>query len=301
MAARRFIGKVVESLIFLNRATESEACLHARIGWVFHCAERVHGLELAVAKKAEHRTARIIRSRAGDDVDHAAGGAAVLRGISVGNNLKFLHRFLRNRGAHTVGGIIDGVETIHVDQVGAGTLSSEVQAGRGRCADGRRIVAHNLRIRFREINVVAAIDGKIVDAALVNGFRGGGGRRFNQRCFRAHGNRRLSCFEGKGDGKIGDLAYGDGDGFRFGFREAGSLDGHGIHARRQREQTVHAIRVCAGGTLESFGVIASGYGGIGNQRAGGILHCDVQLAICCILRRGDSRGHQDQTCQAQIF
>ena len=301
MPPRGFVSEVVKSLIFLHRAAEREACLHARIGWVFHCAERVHGLELAVAKKAEHRTVRSIRSRAGDDVDHAAGGAAVLRGISVGDNLKFLHRFLRHRGADAVGGIIDGVETIHVDQVGAGALAAEVQSRGGRGADGGRVVTHDLRIRLREIDVVAAVDRQIVDAALVNCFGRRCARSFNQRGFGGHGNRRLSRLEGERDGEIGDLTDGDGDAFRFGFGEVGSLDGHGIHARRQREQAVHAIRICAGGTLEGFSPVARGDCGVGDDRTGGIFHRHMQLAVCGVLRRRNSRGHQQQTCQTEIF
>jgi hypothetical protein len=127
----------------------------------------------------------VVRSGAGDDVDHAAGGASVFGGVAVGDDLEFLHRFLRDGGAHAVGGIVGGVGAIDVDQVGTGALAAHVEAGSGRGAGVGSVVADDLRIGEREVDVIAAVDGQIVDAALADGVGGGTARSFHQLGLRA--------------------------------------------------------------------------------------------------------------------
>src|SRR3954454_3593690 len=173
MTAGYFIGEIVVSLVFLDRTAERRARLYAGVSRIGDVAERIGGLEVAVADVPIHIAVKCVRSGAGDDVDDAARGASVLGGIAVGQDLEFLHCFLRHGGANTVDGVVDGIGTIDVHQVGAGTLSAHVQAGGGGGPDVGSVVAHNLRVGEREVDVVAAVDGEIVDAALIDGVGGG--------------------------------------------------------------------------------------------------------------------------------
>src|SRR5208282_3981801 len=109
MAAGDFIGKEIVGLIFLNRAAESGARRDAGVGGVGRGTERVDGLEIAIAQISVGVAVELVRSGAGDDVDHAAGGAAVFGGVAVSDDLEFLHVFLRDSGAHPVGGIVGGM------------------------------------------------------------------------------------------------------------------------------------------------------------------------------------------------
>ena len=70
--SRNLIRKVVISFVLLDRTTECRAGLYARVGGIRDRAEGVHGLKVPVAQKAEHVAVKIIRSRASDDVYHAA-------------------------------------------------------------------------------------------------------------------------------------------------------------------------------------------------------------------------------------
>ena len=106
-------------------------------------------------------------------------GAAVFGGVVVGDDLEFLHGFLGDGGAHAVGGIVGGIGAVNIDQIGAGALAAHVEAGSRRGAELRGAVALHLRIGQRELNVVAAIDGQIVDAALADGVGGGAARSFH--------------------------------------------------------------------------------------------------------------------------
>ena len=115
MAPGDFIGKVIVRLVFLNRSAESCASLHPSVGRIRRGAEGVDGLEIAIAEVSVDIAVKIVRSGAGDDVDHATGGATVFGGVVVGDDLEFLHGLLRDGGAHAVGGIVGGVGAIDVD------------------------------------------------------------------------------------------------------------------------------------------------------------------------------------------
>src|SRR5260370_30966828 len=101
-----FVSEVKVSLVLLDRSTESGSALHTRVRWIRDRAERIHRLEVAIAQEAEDVPVKIIRPRARDAVHHAAGGAAIFRGVTVGDDLKLLHRFLGNGRAHAIDGII---------------------------------------------------------------------------------------------------------------------------------------------------------------------------------------------------
>ena len=147
--------------------------MHASIGGIRNGAEGIYRLEIAVTHVAIGGAVEIVGTGAGDDVDHAPGGATIFRGVSIGDDLKFLDCLLRNRGPDAVHGVVDGVGAIYVDQIGAGALSAHVEAGGWGGADRRRVVAGEARISEREIDVVAAIDREIFNALLGDGVGGG--------------------------------------------------------------------------------------------------------------------------------
>src|SRR5581483_1352988 len=123
--------------------------------------EWAHRLEITVPQVAEQRSVHVIRSGTRDDVHHAAGRSAVLRRITVGDDLKLLHTFLRNRRPDAVGGVVDRIFTVDVDQVGAGALPAHVQARSGRSADAGGVITRQPRIRQCKVNVVAAVNWQI--------------------------------------------------------------------------------------------------------------------------------------------
>ena len=172
MAAGDFVGEVVERLIFFQRAAESGARLHARVGRIRNGAEGIDRLKIAVAEISVNVAVKIVGAGTGDDVDHAAGGATVFRRITIGDDLEFLHGFLRNRGAYAVDRVVGGIGAVDVDQVGARTLTAHVQTGGRSGAGVGSVIANDLRIGEGEINVVATVDRKIVDAPLSDSVSG---------------------------------------------------------------------------------------------------------------------------------
>ncbi len=150
---------------------------------------------------------KFIAAAFGDNIDHAAGGAAVFRVVVAQNELKLLHAFLRNRRANAVDGVVPGVRAVHADHVPACACTPDAQAAVGRRTDGGRDVARGLGVGKREIDVVAPIDRQVVDAALLDGigdFRLG---RLDGRCFRGNGHGLLHAFKFQAWIKGGALAY----------------------------------------------------------------------------------------------
>src|SRR5713101_3708692 len=200
MPPRGFIGEVIVRLVLLNRSAESQASLYACVCRIGSCAEGIHRLKSAIAQVSVNVAVEIVRSGAGDDVDHAARGAAIFGGVTVGDDLELLHRLLRDGGAHAVDGIVGGVGAIDVDQVGTAALAAHIEAGGGRGPGVGRVVADDLRIREREIDVVAAVDWQIVDAALADGVGSGAPRSLNQLSLGADFDDFFAARDGDGDG-----------------------------------------------------------------------------------------------------
>ncbi len=200
MSSGDFIGKIIVRLILLDRSAECEASLHAGVGRIGRGAEGVDGLEIAIAEVSVNVAVEIVRSGAGDDVDHSARGATVLGGVTVGDDLELLHRLLRDGGAHAVDGIVGGIGAIDVDQVGTAALAAHVEAGGGRGAGVGRVIADDLRIGEREIDVVATVDWQIVDAALADGVGSGAPRCFNKLSLGADFDDFLAARDGERDG-----------------------------------------------------------------------------------------------------
>src|SRR5207253_4358171 len=95
LAPGPFIGEIEECLTFLDWAAERRAGLHSRVGRIGNRAEGVHGLKIAISQVTEKGAVKIVRARASDDVHYPARRAPVLCRITVGDDLKFLNRFLR--------------------------------------------------------------------------------------------------------------------------------------------------------------------------------------------------------------
>ncbi len=95
MPSRSFVREVVISLILLDRPAKSYASLYASVSRIRNRTERVDGLELAIAEKAEDVAVELVRAGAGDDVDYASGGASIFRFVVVSDDLEFLPTLTR--------------------------------------------------------------------------------------------------------------------------------------------------------------------------------------------------------------
>ena len=126
MPPRNLVREIIVGLVLLDRSTESGTGLNAGVSGIRNRAERVHRLKIPVTQVAVDVAVEIIRSRARDDVDHPARGAAIFGAVTIGDDLEFLHRLLRNGGAHAVGGVVGGVGAIDIHQVRARALAAHV-------------------------------------------------------------------------------------------------------------------------------------------------------------------------------
>src|SRR5260370_36987214 len=85
-----FVSEVKVSLVLLDRSTESGSTLHTRVCWIRDRAERVHGLEVAIAQEAEDVPVEIVGAGGREDVDHSTCRACIVRGLTVVDDLEFL-------------------------------------------------------------------------------------------------------------------------------------------------------------------------------------------------------------------
>ena len=168
MTPRHFIREIIVRLVLPDRPAKGHARLHSCVGWIAGRTKGVYRLEISVADVAVNVPMEIVRPRSGDDIDHPTRCTTVLGCITVGQDLKFLHRLLRHGGTYAVCAVVDCVRTIHIHQVGAPTLTTHVEPGCGSGANRRRVVANHLRIRQSKIDVITPIDRQVIDAALVD-------------------------------------------------------------------------------------------------------------------------------------
>src|SRR5882762_7495462 len=88
-ALRVFVGEEVKGFVFLERAANREPRLRARVGLLYRIknagrrinltGERVSRLEGFITEIAKDIAVDLVGAALGDDVDHAASGAAVFR------------------------------------------------------------------------------------------------------------------------------------------------------------------------------------------------------------------------------
>src|SRR5262249_41428233 len=182
------------------------------------------------------------------------GSPTVFRIVVAEDELKLLHAFLRNGGANTVDGVVDSVGAIYADHVGTGASAVDVEAGIRCGANGGRDVASGLRIGEREIDVVAAVDGEIVDAALLDGLRDFGLGGLDRSGFGGHGDCLLDAPELHGGIEFGVFADGECDGRGFEVGEvAGAVDFELVNAGRDTDEAVIARVIGNCGALGAGG------------------------------------------------
>src|SRR5205823_1213730 len=132
------------------------------------------------------------------------------------------------------------------------TSPTDVQPAVWRGADSGRNVASSLRIGECKVDVIAAVDGQVVDAALRDGIGDLGLGCLDQRSFRRNGHRLLHAFEVQA--QIGCCCLADGEDNRSILinREVGAaIDGHSVLARRKSDEVVASAVIRDGGTLRA--------------------------------------------------
>ncbi len=264
LALRVFIGEEIKGLVLLERAAKGKAGLDTCVSLldgieiagrgIDLSGERVACLEGLVAEKTEDVAVEVVGSALGDDVDDATGGAAVLRIVITEDELKFLYGFLGNGGADAVDGVVDGVGAVNADHVGTGARAAHIEAAIGSRADGGRDVASGLRVDEREIDVAAAVNGEVLDAALPDGLRDFSLRHLNGGGFGRDHDGFRHAFEVEASIEGGVFA----DGYDYGVilenAEVGSaVYGHFVSARREADEGVAAVFVGDDAALRSSG------------------------------------------------
>ncbi len=170
------------------------------------------------------------------------------------DHLEFLDGFLGNGGADAVDGVVHGVGAVDADHVGAGARAADAQAAVGSRADGVGVVTQRLRIYEGEIDVVAAVDGKIFDLALLDGLRTFGAGDFDGGGFGGHGDGlslRAQLERHVGGGLLADRQLHIGA-FVRGEIRAG-IDAHFVDAGDEADESVVAGIIHDDGALGTRG------------------------------------------------
>ena len=150
-------------------------------------------IQRIVAKELVQRTMQSIRSRFGNGAHDRTGLAAVLRGVIVCDDLKFLDR-LRARQLTRCGlriarkiRIADAVEQIDVliaARTGDGQLVSE-----SRKRSRSRRALDDSRLQERKLCQIASVEGKVSDLLLINEIGNGCSCRFDLSGVAHYGDR----------------------------------------------------------------------------------------------------------------
>ena len=143
-------------------------------------------------------------------------------------------------------------------------LSAHVEARGRRRAGVGRVVADDLRIGQREVDVVASVDRKIVDAALADGVGRGSARGLDQFGLRADFDDFFASSDSECDRQLDEAADRDGDAGALDLGESGRRDGHGVGAGRKKLRAVSALPVAGGGALETLGDVLHSDGRVGD-------------------------------------
>ena len=115
-----------ERPVLLDRSARGDARLHRRLSRLIDVAERIRRLDVAVAQVTKCAAVEVVAPRLRDNVDHTSGGLPIFGLIAVRDDLKLLHRVLRNRRPHSVVRVVHRIRVINVDQVAAGALPADV-------------------------------------------------------------------------------------------------------------------------------------------------------------------------------
>src|SRR5258708_2742464 len=172
-----FVGEEEKGFVFLEGAAESGGGLNGRLGLVGGnpiggrvdlTGERVARLERFIAEVTKDVPVEIVGATLGNDFDDTTCGTAIFRVVIAEDHLEFLDGLLRNGGADAVDGVVHGVGAVNADHIGASARAADARAAVGGGGDGGRVIAQSLGIDQSEIDVVAAVDGKIFDLALLD-------------------------------------------------------------------------------------------------------------------------------------
>ena len=178
-ALRVFVREEDKSFVLLDRAAEREAALCSRVGLLNGIQRSGYRIDLAgkgiarlkglVAEVPEGVSMKFVGAALAHDVDDAPAGAAVLGVVIAQNELKLLDALLREGRANGVDGVIDGIRAVNAHHGSTGSRPTDAQTAIRRGADGGRNVSRGLRVGQSEIDVAAAVNGEVVDAALLHG------------------------------------------------------------------------------------------------------------------------------------
>ena len=173
---QRFVGREEESPVAPERATQRRAELVAFEGRDRLVAgiEKVLGVERRIAQELEGRAVHGVGPGAGDGVDHAAGGAAELGRVGVGQHLELEHRLDAEQDAGDRAGrlVVDVVDVGPVEQEVVLFGARPVDRDLGRAAPddvvsgGQR--RPDARLQERELLERAAVEREVPDLAIVD-------------------------------------------------------------------------------------------------------------------------------------
>ena len=259
------------------------------------------GIEIVVAEELEDRTMEVIRSRAGNDVDHAAGEAAVFRTVAVGHHAEFFHR-VRVRG-----------DVAGVTQAGHIRAAVEEIVDRPRAAVDAAI-DHGALLRKAEHDAIAARRDargqceESIDVASDDGQRGEFGM--------LHRPSHLGVFgvhQGDGSGHVHDIGlaanvergigalnhvYLQGDSFLQELLEALCRNFQRVVADRQEVETIFALGIGLAGARLVGPYIGGNHAGAGNYSAGLIGDGAIKSGGSLGCHRGDpeeTNGGNEET------
>src|ERR1700683_1690361 len=106
MPTSDFVSEIEICLVLLDGAAKRSAGLHPRVRRIRQRAEWIHRLKIPVAQESEDVAMKIVGARSRNDVDDTSRSAAIFRRVTIGNDLEFLHRFLRHGRTYAVRGIV---------------------------------------------------------------------------------------------------------------------------------------------------------------------------------------------------
>ena len=170
---RPFVAAEEEQVVGAERAAQRAARLVAAECRLLVDVEVVAGVEGVVAVEQEAGAGEPVGAGLGDDVDLAAGGAAVLGAVAVRGEAELADRLHPQRRAGGAAGRAVGEVVLQraVEQVDVGARVLAIDAHRQAVRHHRAVVAVRERVdrrqQLHQVGVVAAVDRNLLDGPLV--------------------------------------------------------------------------------------------------------------------------------------
>ena len=287
--------------VFVNREADrtAELILLINVGGI---AEGIVLGQTAAAKVFVRFAVEVVRSRFGNHVEQAAGGAAEFGSESVGDNLEFLDGF--NWDGEVLGferakvlaeKVVGGVGTVDDEPVVIALLAAE--------PNGTAESGNNLRGRsqLREVAIIAAGERQIVQALGIEELRDA----------RGSGVDGAGGFRGNGNALFGGLelhmcvqgdrgADGDVDFLNRVVGEIAGLENERVLAWGEGFEVLAAFRVGGELAFEAGRRIRQDHFDAGNRRAGGVVDKTMDGAAIESLR-GNAKRSEQQNQQREIM